>query len=117
MRLNALLVPVLALGLSACGTVSLEDAIDNAAGSVCDYYERCDDIGEGKTYASRNACMIDYRGTFQDAWPANKCTDNINPDGYDQCLGRIEITQCGNLLDLANVVLNCGSNTVCGGAQ
>lgn len=115
MRLNFLLIPAAVLALSACGNISLESAIDRAADATCTNLDKCGEIGEGRTYATRNACMVDYRATFQNSWPAGQCEDNINPDGFDQCIGRIEIAQCGNLLDLANVVLNCTPGRVCGG--
>jgi len=115
MRLNFLLIPLAALALSACGTMSLEGAIDRAADAACDKADACGEIGQGLTYASRNACMIDYRATFQNQWTPGRCEENINQDGFDQCVNRIEIMQCGNILDMANVLLNCGANSVCGG--
>lgn len=110
-----LLLPVL-LSLTACGnTISRTDAINEAALAVCDYNARCEEIGEGKTYPNRDACLVDQRAFFQDVWSFKACEENINPDGFDQCITRIGIAQCSDLLDFANAVINCTQGRVCGG--
>ena len=114
---HLLLLPVL-LGLTACGnTLTRTEAINEAALAVCDYNARCDEIGEGedKAYPNRDACMVDQRAFFQNVWGFDACEENINQEGFDQCLTRIGITQCGNLLDFANAILNCTEGRVCGG--
>lgn len=112
-----LLIP-LVFALSACGnTLTRTEAINEAALAVCDYYQRCDEIGPGEAYPDRNECMNDQRSFFQDLWTYGACEENMNEDGFAQCINRVEIAQCGNLLDLANVLLNCTQGRVCGGNE
>lgn len=113
---SLLLIPVL-LSLTACGnTISRTDAIDDAASALCDYYDRCGNLGpeEDAVYPNRSECIVGEKANFQNTWSVSACEDNINGEGFDQCLTRIEIAQCGNLLDIANVLLNCTSGRVCG---
>jgi len=112
-----LLIP-LALGLAACGTPTRTQARDEMANKTCDYYERCDQIGKGLTFADRDACMIDQRGIWDDLWSIGKCEDRINDDGLRNCHARVEIAACDGFqgaLDLAQVFLACSSDNVCGG--
>ena len=116
---SLLLIPVI-LSLTACGnTISRTDAIDEAANALCDYYERCDLYGpdEDDVYPNRSECVVGEKANFQNTWSVNACEDNINGEGFNQCVTRIEIAQCGNVLDIFNLLLNCTSGKVCGNTE
>lgn len=112
-----LLIP-LALGLVACGPPTRTQARDEMSNRSCDYYERCGNVGPGKDFADRDACMIDQRGFWDDLWTVGKCEDRMNEEGLRNCYDRVDIAQCGGIqggLDLVNILLSCSSDNVCGG--
>ncbi|HLT30161.1 MAG TPA: DUF6184 family natural product biosynthesis lipoprotein [Myxococcaceae bacterium] len=114
---SLLLIPVL-LSLTACGnTLSRTDAINEAAHAACDFYARCDQIGaeQNDAYPNRDECVTEWRSTFQSLWTFDACEDNINPDGFDACITRLEIMQCSNVLDLISALGSCTQGNVCGG--
>jgi hypothetical protein len=101
---------------SACGPPSQAQARDTATARTCDWYNRCGEIAQGKTYANRDQCETENRKFWNDQWPISECDGKINPDSFDLCLKAIEITDCKNGLDLMNTVFNkCSRSSVCSG--
>lgn len=106
------LLPLLALAMmaSACG---LPGARESAAQRWCDFAARCDDIGSGKAYATRDECLTKMRGDMVDAWPTDKCDGKLNGTNLDVCLTAISGTQCDNFVDLLATYSKCGTDKVC----
>jgi hypothetical protein len=103
-------------GLAACGSGSPSQmsARDQATTASCDYYTRCNLIGDGLQFSSLDDCETKVRGLFQSAWTPTDCT-MISSGGFDNCLTAIHIADCGNPADVANVLLNkCTKMNVCG---
>jgi hypothetical protein len=117
MRLMRNLAFVLvALGVISCGPPSQPQARDAATAKSCDWYARCDEIGAGKQYETRDACEIEVRNFWNNTWALADCDSKIDSEALDICLKSIEITQCGNGLDFLNTILNkCGKASVCAG--
>ena len=107
----------LALVLAGCGgPYSQTRARDLATIHSCDWYAHCNEIGPGKTYQTRDECEVKVRASWTDAWPAAECDNKIRPDDLDICLKAIDITSCGNFLDLYNTLANkCSKAQVCKG--
>jgi hypothetical protein len=103
--------------LAACGgNLSQGAARDLATKHSCDWYAKCGEIASGKKYATRDACEVDTRKSWNDLWPVADCDAKVRGEDLDVCLKAIDITTCGNLLDLANTVFNkCGKSQVCRG--
>ena len=109
-----LLLALLTLGCS--GTWSQTSARDAATAKTCDYYSKCAEIGSGKKYATRDACEVDVRSYWNNAWPLDECDNKIRNEDMDVCLKAIEITVCGNSFDFFNTIFNkCGKSSVCKG--
>lgn len=109
--------------LSGCGDSTLADITDRQADAVnaavdttCDRYEFCQQVGEGKTYANREACENEQRLAWDGRWPADECNGRINGDKLQVCLSAIEGTSCDNFFDQLNTVYGkCPKNEVCSG--
>lgn len=117
--LPLVLAPALLVLAPACGgNYSQPDARDRATAASCDWYEACGEIGEDKAYASRDACEVDVRAYWNNAWPVELCDQKIPPEKMDTCLVAIEITECGNAFDFLNTVANkCGRANMCTGDE
>ncbi len=100
----------LAVVLSACG---LPGARESASQRWCDFAERCDDIGSGKAYSTRDECLTKQRADMVDAWPTDRCDGKLNGANLDLCLSAISATQCDNLIDLLATFSKCGRDKVC----
>jgi hypothetical protein len=108
----ATVVSLLGLG---CGSdaPSQPAARDQASTAACNYYARCMEIGEGKTFVNDEDCMTQVKANFQTRWPPDQCT-TISATGINNCVTAINIASCGNVQDIANVLLNkCTQANVC----
>jgi hypothetical protein len=114
----AVAVGVGALGLATgCGSdhsqAGARDAVTDAS---CDFYNRCGEIGAGKTYETRDSCEVQVRASWDTAWPVQACDGKINSEQLKVCLSAIAATECGNTLDVLNTLLNkCPQDKICSG--
>ena len=107
-----------ALGCSsdnnAPATQSQIGARNMAAAASCDRAAACSDIGPGKTYETRDQCSVKQTNAWDTIWPPRTCDGHFDTSQLDVCLASIRASECGNALDLANVLLNkCPSSKVC----
>lgn len=103
---------------SACFAPSREDNRDALADAFCTLQdsESCKNIGPGKDYNTFDDCIVDRKGSYNDLWPSDKCTDdNMNQDKVDDCVTRIEIANnCGKGISEGLSFLSaCNSDKVC----
>ncbi|HEX2660882.1 MAG TPA: DUF6184 family natural product biosynthesis lipoprotein [Polyangia bacterium] len=109
----AVVASLAALGCGSDAPSTQAGARDAAAAAACNYYARCMMIGSGKTFASTDACLTQVKNTFQTLWPPEACM-TISSTGINNCLTSINIAECGNGSDAANVLLNkCTRANVC----
>jgi hypothetical protein len=115
--MNRPLLVVLGLvvvGASGCGW-TVESAREAGAQKACDYLVRCNYIGAGKNYASRDECLTAQRSSFQTLWPTASC-GTLNAANLDTCLKGIDAASCtglGAILDFASAVSKCTQPLVC----
>ena len=88
------------------------EARDQAASAVCDYAGRCGNIGDGKAYATRDACLTTWKGNIQNSWPPETCKKIVQAE-YEVCLNSIKTGTCQNGLDVLVILSKCGSAQVC----
>lgn len=90
------------------------DAVTVATDATCDRYEKCGEVGDGKTYTSRSDCESRVRAFWNDQWPASDCEGHISGDGLTTCTDRIKSTECGSFVDaLATAYVSCSKSDVC----
>ena len=108
---------MLILALTGCGgPLSQPAARDAAASHSCDWFNKCGEIGSGKSYATRDACDVNQRSDWNSRWTLAKCDGKVLPSDLDLCLKGIDSTVCGNAFDLFNTVFNkCSQTNVCKG--
>jgi outer membrane murein-binding lipoprotein Lpp len=112
--LGALIVAGCSSSTSSSGASTQASARDEAAGTACQQFAHCDQIGAGKTYDSANQCDVQQRSFWDTQWPVATCDGKIDATEYQKCLTTISTASCGSAIDLANVVLvKCSSGTVC----
>jgi hypothetical protein len=89
---------------------------DEAARATCSKLSECNEIGPGKTYESADQCTVKQRANWDTLWPPQDCDGKIDQTAYNNCLDEIRRAECGNSVDLANIVLNkCAKAKVCSG--
>lgn len=102
------------LGLGACSDDPLTQpgARDGAAAAVCDWAGRCGNIGAGKTYESRQSCLVTWTANIEKTWTPATCKKIVQAE-YDLCVDSIKLATCENGVDLVAVLSKCGADKVC----
>jgi hypothetical protein len=84
------------------------------ARDVCNTMSECGKVGPDGRFANLDDCETQMRDRYNGLWPAQKCTDRIDPEKFQQCRTRALTRACdGNLLDAVSFRLKCGANDVC----
>jgi hypothetical protein len=116
MNLNNRLWMLGVVGLVGCGVSNQSDAVNVAARSSCEVYERCGELGGGKDYANKEDCLTNQKAFWNNHWSVEACDDRINGDNFDFCLKALEATSCGNIVDdLLTRYDKCSRDKVCSG--
>ncbi|ATB29947.1 DUF6184 family natural product biosynthesis lipoprotein [Melittangium boletus] len=120
MKMNLGLMVAGVVGLFGCGgtvadiTNKQSDAVNAAAGESCDRYQDCEEIGAGKKYETRDACLAENKDFWNGRWEAADCDGHINGDSLDVCLNSIKTTSCGSIIDQIDTAYNrCAKADVC----
>ncbi|MEW5743395.1 MAG: DUF6184 family natural product biosynthesis lipoprotein [Myxococcota bacterium] len=106
------LAAVTFLAVSGCGW-SLDAARESAATKACNYYQRCEQVGDGKMYPSSDECITRQRTYWLDAWPTNLCEGKVNSAAVDACLKAIDNTACNSLIDFLATLDKCDKKNTC----
>lgn len=112
--MSRLLICLLAaLALAGCN-ISRSEARDSAAKHACDRLNACNQLGAGLAYPDYSTCELQQRNYWDLAWPTGTCENQISTSGFDGCIDAIDGAQCGNGLDILNIILNrCTATSVC----
>lgn len=113
--MRTILTWALGLSLLGCGggVPSREQAIREAASATCGYYDRCNALRTGGTYADWDHCMLHYQRYFDEEWPEEACGEGrIDEIGYELCLAETEVASC-NFAGPLNIGAKCTERNVC----
>jgi hypothetical protein len=120
MKMNLVVVVAGVVGLFGCGSTVADitdrqsDAVSTATDHTCDSYDRCGELGAGKSFTTRSECEADRASFWNGRWPAADCDGHINGDKLQFCLDAIKSTSCDSFADQLNTVYNkCAKSDVC----
>lgn len=88
-------------------------AVRSIADARCDREEKCGNIGDGQSYASRDACGDKIRSDWSDELNAYECPNGIVDAALDQCLSAIRNEDCGATFDTLQRITACTSGDIC----
>ncbi|HEY5955992.1 MAG TPA: DUF6184 family natural product biosynthesis lipoprotein [Polyangiaceae bacterium] len=89
---------------------SARDAIVNAR---CAREQRCDNVGDNKTYSSHQDCINRIRADWKDDLNSRECSHGIKQSQLDECLAKVRGEQCGNPFDTLSRVAECTVGQIC----
>lgn len=89
-------------------------AREEATKHSCDWYQKCGEIGTGKTYVSLDDCTTTQAAFWNDQWKAGDCDNRITPAALNSCLAFIDNGTCGDYFQhLVTVLSQCSEKRVC----
>jgi hypothetical protein len=92
--------------------LSHDDAVMRVATARCDREAGCNEIGPGKKYPDRDACMREAGQNTRGTLRADQCP-RIDESKLSACLNDIKAERCGNLLDKLDTVTSCTRSKIC----
>ena len=94
-------------------TVNNEQAIQSITGARCERETRCNNVGQGKTWATAEACRADLLAKNRNELRESECPVGIVQKELDECLADIRNEKCDNPLDTIGRLAACRSSDMC----
>jgi len=87
--------------------------VDRLAEARCNRESRCNNVGDGRKFASTNMCLQELRASTARDLSATQCPRGLDRGGVELCLGAIQSEQCDHPLDTLTRVGDCLSYHMC----
>jgi hypothetical protein len=88
-------------------------SIEKITMAKCDREERCDNVGQGKKFGTRQSCIDENRSSKRDDLRASECPGGIDQRQLEKCVAEIRAEHCGNVLDKVNRLTACRDAALC----
>ena len=88
-------------------------SIDALALARCDREQRCENIGEGRRFANRDACLNDIRSKGDDTLTTSSCPGGVDTERLQACLDQVRTERCDNPLDTLGRLYACRTSSLC----
>jgi hypothetical protein len=88
-------------------------AVEDVVGARCDFDERCNKIGPGQTYESRDTCESKLQGTTASELNTKDCPLGVDDRKLETCLAAIRAEECSSIMDSLTRWNSCRSGQVC----
>jgi Family of unknown function (DUF6184) len=86
---------------------------DRLARSRCDQADRCNDVGPGRKFISRDVCLQDSRAKMRQELNAYDCPRGIAESAIDTCVTSMEQKGCGFSVDNLFSQNRCDRGSLC----
>jgi hypothetical protein len=88
-------------------------AVDSITAARCDREQRCNNVGSGKKYETRDACVTKVQSDWQAELNAFECPQGIVQPELDECLDEIRTEGCANPFEALSRVAACRQGEIC----
>lgn len=92
---------------------NIDSGIARVAAAKCDRAQRCNHIGPGETYATREQCETVMRGKLTDDIRPKDCRGGIDENELQQCITEVRTENCGNVLSKLESHSECRVSQLC----
>jgi hypothetical protein len=88
--------------------------VDRLANARCDREQACNNVGDGRKYASRHVCVEQLHGSLSNDLNSYQCPSGIDGRAVDQCLSAIGNEECGaHPVEAITRIDKCRSAAMC----
>jgi hypothetical protein len=84
--------------------------VDRLTHARCEHEQTCNNIGNGRRYATVTVCMDQMRGASANQLTAYNCPRGIDENRLDMCLASLRTGQCGGFLQSSP---GCNDSDLC----
>jgi hypothetical protein len=100
-------------GSQAQARTAVASAVDSIVAARCDREARCNNVGQGREYASKDACATRIRAEWRDELNFAECPGGIDSKELNECLQEIRNDDCNNPFDTLGRIVACRSSDLC----
>jgi hypothetical protein len=112
--------PVAGTDLTSSGATNVQAAanadaaiVDELAMARCEHERSCNNVGDGRKYASPRVCMDQMRGDIANELNTYRCPRGIDSSKLDHCTTAIKNAECANPLDTLARNDKCKTGALC----
>lgn len=88
-------------------------AAQEIAQARCAREMKCNNIGQGREYASEQVCLTRIQAEWREDLNARECPGGINRDELNECLQEIRNNNCDNPIDSLGSFVACRQSDIC----
>jgi hypothetical protein len=86
---------------------------DDVARARCDREQTCNNVGVGKTYATRDVCVEKFRADTSNDFTKSSCPNGLSRPALEKCMADIRGERCDNPLDTISRLSACSKSSLC----
>lgn len=103
-----------AMGATNVQPGSVATVIERLATARCNREQTCDNVGNGKKYASRQVCMEQLRGGIANDLNPYQCPGGIDGAAVDACISAVGAEECGaHPIEAITRIDKCRNGAMC----
>jgi hypothetical protein len=100
-------------GVTEAQNAADQRVADRLASARCDHEEKCQNVGTGRKYATRDVCQIQLRSDTMGDLNAQKCPHGIDQDAVEHCVSAVQKEPCSVSLNTLTRIADCRSGALC----
>jgi hypothetical protein len=100
-------------GVTAAQNTADQKAVDRIADARCDHEQRCNNIGQGQKYASRDECKHKLSSDTSNDLNAANCPKGLDQDALNRCVNAINNETCSVSIDTLSRMADCRTGAIC----
>lgn len=101
------------MGVTAAQNGVDQKTVDKIADARCDHEQKCNNIGQGQKYASRDVCKQQLSSSTSSDLNATSCPRGLDQDAVNRCMNAISNEQCSVSLDTLSRMADCRTDALC----
>ncbi|HEX5100165.1 MAG TPA: DUF6184 family natural product biosynthesis lipoprotein [Polyangiaceae bacterium] len=94
-------------------TAQNASAVSSITQARCEREARCNNIGNGKKFESRDECVTKTRADWRDDLNARECPNGVVSSQLASCVSQIKDENCSNVVEKLETVLACRTADLC----
>lgn len=101
------------MGVTAAQNGVDQKTVERLADARCDHEQKCNNIGQGQKYASRDVCKQQLVSSTSTDLNAQSCPRGLDQDALNRCMNAISNEQCSVSIDTLSRMADCRTDALC----
>ena len=100
-------------GVTAAQNVVDQKTVERIADARCGHEQRCNNIGAGQKYASRDECQQKLVSDTSNDLNATNCPRGLDQDALNRCMNAMDNEPCSLSIDTLARIADCRTGAIC----